>query len=152
MRRILAVSMICAAACGGSTSSTPLAVAQVIVTGSSGAAVQLGALGASVQLTARALDSNGADVSGAAFTWASSASGVASVDANGLVTAVSDGDASILASSGGVSGSIAVHVAQSAAAITIAPSSGSIERGATVQLSAMASDANGHPVDASSIS
>ncbi|NIP80823.1 MAG: hypothetical protein GWM90_17045 [Gemmatimonadetes bacterium] len=49
---------------------------------------------------------------GAPVTWTSSRPAVATVDAEGVVTAVSGGEAAIRASSGGHSGSVAVEVTQ----------------------------------------
>jgi hypothetical protein len=63
-------------------------------------------LGESIQLSARALDAAGNTVSGETFAWASSASGVVSVDADGVATALSEGSATIRATlSSGISGS-----------------------------------------------
>ena len=58
---------------------------------------ELTASGATVQLTAEALDGNGHGVAGAEFSWESSDVAVATVDASGLVTAVRGGNATITA-------------------------------------------------------
>lgn len=65
---------------------------------------------ATVQLSATAADAQGAEVTGASFTWASSATEVATVDASGLVTGVAAGTAVIKATAGGVSDSAVVTV------------------------------------------
>ena len=66
------------------------------------ATADFSALGASVQLTAEVRDQSGNVMSGAAVVWSSTAASVATVDAVGLVTAVVDGIATIIAASGGV--------------------------------------------------
>ena len=71
--------------------------------------VTLFAIGNTVRLEARALDSNGQAVVNAEFEW-SSDEAVAPVDASGLVTAVGEGDAVVTATSGSSSGSAAVTV------------------------------------------
>jgi uncharacterized protein YjdB len=80
--------------------------------------VSLGALGATAQLSATVEDANGHPVS-APVTWTSSAPDVASVDQDGLVTAVGDGTATITASSGGKTGSAAVTVSLPPSMLTV---------------------------------
>ena len=66
---------------------------------------------ATQQLTATGLDSGGQSVPGTAFTWTSSAPGVASVSASGLVTALAPGDATVSATAAnGIAGTAAIHV------------------------------------------
>ena len=60
----------------------------------------IAALGATVQFTAVAKDASGGTITGQTFTWTSSASGVATVNATGLVTAVGNGAATITAAVG----------------------------------------------------
>jgi photosystem II stability/assembly factor-like uncharacterized protein len=66
--------------------------------------------GQSVTLTATALDTLGAMVGGAAFTWTSSNPSVASVSGSGAVRANGEGVASIVASAGGKSDSATIVV------------------------------------------
>ncbi|MEO6058284.1 MAG: Ig-like domain-containing protein, partial [Gemmatimonadales bacterium] len=61
-------------------------------------------------LAADALDDQGRPVPGATVAWASDDAGVASVDANGRVTARSPGAATITATSGGHSGTAGITV------------------------------------------
>ena len=63
------------------------------------------ALGQTTQATAAPADSFGNALAGRAVTWASSNPGVATVSPTGLVTAVTQGTATITATSGGVTGS-----------------------------------------------
>jgi len=51
--------------------------------------------GQAVQLTARAYDRDGDEIVGEPFAWESSATAVATINASGLATAVSEGDATI---------------------------------------------------------
>ena len=68
------------------------------------------AVAETVQLEATATRASGADASGEPTTWMSSDEAVATVDANGLVTAVGAGSATITATVGGVEGSETVTV------------------------------------------
>ena len=111
------------------------------------ATTQLAALGATVQLSAEVRDQNGQVMAGAAVTWSSSATSIATVDASGLVTAAGGGEATITASAGEAEGSAVVTVMQSVASVEVSPSGAElIAFGATVQLTAEAFDANGHLV------
>ena len=62
------------------------------------------------QMSARAVNSDGAPISGATIEWSSSAPGVASVNSTGRVTGVKAGNAKITASHEGVSKSAVVVV------------------------------------------
>ena len=73
-------------------------------------ALSFSSFGETQQLTATVLDQNGATISNASITWASSSSSVASVSSTGLVTAVAEGTATITATSGSVSGTASVTV------------------------------------------
>ena len=113
----------------------------------------LASLGETAQFTAAVQDANGNAVAGAEVSWASGDGAVATVDANGLVTAVANGTATITATSGSLSGSGAVTVAQEAAAVTVAPDSVHlIVSGETAQLAAEVTDANGNVIDGATVS
>ena len=104
-------------------------------------------IGATVQLTATVLDQNGQAVADAAVAWSSSDEAVATVSAQGLVTAVRNGTARITATSGSATRSIDVTVMQSAGSIVIAPQTATLMSiGATVQLTATVLDQNGQAV------
>ena len=79
----------------------PQSVATVQVTPSSST---LASVGQTVQLNATARDASGNTIAGKTFTWSTSDPGVATVSSSGLVTAVAGGDATITATSDGVSG------------------------------------------------
>ena len=140
-------AMITASA--GSASGTVVvtvrqAVASVEVSPS---VVELASWGETVQLSALALDANGHAVMGAVFSWESADVPVATVDASGMVTAASNGTATITASTGTASGSGVMQVTQTASSVEVSPSVVELTSwGETVQLTAAAVDAHGHPV------
>ncbi|MCY4645665.1 MAG: Ig-like domain-containing protein [Gammaproteobacteria bacterium] len=109
------------------------------------AADTLRALGDTVRLMAEARDANDHAAVATEVTWSSADDAVATVDTNGLVTAVGDGVASVTASSGGVSGSAALTVAQLAVEMRLSPKADTLAApGETLRLTAEAHDANRH--------
>ncbi|MCY3712750.1 MAG: Ig-like domain-containing protein [Gemmatimonadetes bacterium] len=72
--------------------------------------VTLKAAGETVQLIATVLDRNEQPIVGAAIAWASDDTGVATVDDDGLVTAVGSGDARITATNSGFSATVPIEV------------------------------------------
>jgi plastocyanin/uncharacterized protein YjdB len=77
------------------------------------------------QFSATASNQRLGDVtSSVTFTWSSSAPAVAGVSTSGLATSLANGNASIIATSNGVSGSIGVTVAQVPASVTVSASGG----------------------------
>ncbi len=105
------------------------------------------AIGETVQLTASVLDQNGQPITSANVLWSSSNAAVATVSAQGLVTAVMNGTAQITATAGSASATGTVTVAQSANRITITPPSSTLMSiGETVQLTATVLDQNGQPL------
>ena len=91
------------------TDSTPT-VASIVVTPDAAALT----VGETVSLAAAAADASGNLVAQATFAWQSSDESVATVTADGLVTAIATGTANITATSGGVSGSATASVLTSA--------------------------------------
>lgn len=65
-----------------------------------------------VQLTARAFDADGAPVTGRAFRWESSDAAVATVNDLGLVTAIADGEVTIYATTGFITGGLYLTVTE----------------------------------------
>ena len=105
-------------------------------------------LGETVQLTATVLDGSGQKVEGAVVTWRSGDDSVATVSAGGLVTAVSNGNATITARSGSASASVTVSVMQAAGRIEIVPEVATLTSlGETVQLTATVLDGSGQKVE-----
>ena len=114
------VSAVTLAACGGAgatgppgisagtTDSLVTTVDNIQVTPSS---TILTALGAVQRFTAVAKDADGTTVLGKTFTWASSDTNVATIDASsGIATAVTNGSTSITATTDGVSGTASLTV------------------------------------------
>jgi DNA/RNA endonuclease G (NUC1) len=95
-------------ACNDDQGSPPPAeVASVTVSPASLTVTQ----GGTGTFTATALDAATQPVAGVTFTWSSSATSVATVDATGLATAVAAGDATITATApNGVAGTATLHV------------------------------------------
>ena len=111
------------------------------------ASLNLG-VGRTTQLTATARDAAGRPIPGVNFSWSSSDWSTASVSSSGLVKALKRGSAVITARAGGRVGRARVRV-QSAAAVAsvaIAPASGSVAVGQTLQFVATAKDAAGNPL------
>ncbi len=104
------------------------------------------AVGETVQLSAEVRDQNGQVMDGVTVTWASSAAGVAKVDAAGLVTAAGNGTATITATAGTVSGSAAVTVDQDVRGVEVLPAADTVSAGDTLRLTAEAWDPNGFTV------
>ena len=108
----LAAAALWLAGCGGDDDpvAPPTPVPTEVVVSPDEA--RLGALGATVQLSATVRDQNGQVMSGVAVTWASGDPAVATVSAAGLVTAVSHGSVRVTATAGTASGSADVAVEQ----------------------------------------
>src|SRR3989441_85804 len=127
-----------------SVTVTPAPVASVDVTPSPASVV----VGTTLQLTATPKDAAGNALTGRTITWVTSDANLATVDANGLVTGkAAGGPVTITATSEGKSGSSAVTVnAVPVASVDVSPASGTIQVGATIQLTARPKDAGGNPL------
>ncbi|CAN5338353.1 hypothetical protein BH24GEM3_BH24GEM3_16120 [soil metagenome] len=134
---------------GTATVRVTQAVAQVAVTPATGTVV----IGTPLQLTATPTDANGFAVAGAAVTWTTSNSNVATVSSSGVASGRAPGSATISASSGGRTGSANITV-QNAPAATVSVTPGSATRtvGETVQLQATTYDAAGNVLTGRSVS
>jgi alpha-tubulin suppressor-like RCC1 family protein len=150
-RNLIAVcaAAYAAVACGGSDSTSPndpppgpVAVANVLMTPNT-ATVESGK---TTQLAAVARDANNNALTNRAITWTSSATAVATVSAQGLVTGVTAGTVTITASSEGKSAVAAVTVTPPAPAavntVSLTPATTTLLVGATQQLTAVTRDAN----------
>ena len=136
-----------ASACGdGATEPPPPDPPRPTTVAVTPATTQLTALGATVQLTAEVRDQNGQPMAGAAVSWSSSNAAVATVDAQGLVTAAGNGTATITATAGSASGTATVMVAQEVSTVAVSPAADTLVAGDTLRLAAEATDANGHVV------
>jgi uncharacterized protein YjdB len=101
-------------------------------------------VGKTVQLSGRAEDGDGRQLTGPAISWQSSAPSVANVSASGLVTAVSPGTATIIASGGGKQASASVTVLAPVAGLHIAPTSIQLHPGDSLRLDATSFDPQGN--------
>lgn len=119
-------------------------MASVVVTPASST---LRALGETVQLAALARDEDGREIPGKTFVWSTSDERVAALSATALLTAVSNGQATVSATTDGVAGTAVIHVAQAVAAVQVTPGNGVLTAlGQTLQLAAAANDARGNAV------
>ncbi len=134
------LSLLVPAACDSSpTQVTP--VANIEVTPSPGAVW----VGGTLRLTATLLGPDGSTLTGRSIEWSSSDEGVASVDATGLVTGVSEANTTITAESEGVAAGVLVVVAPAPlASIEMDPSAGTVMEGFTLQLSVTLKDEAGN--------
>ena len=151
-RSLLIACAVVIAACGGSDSTgpvtdhggtpDPVAVSNVLITPTSATV----AMGNATQLTAVARDANNNTLTNRAITWSSSATNIATVNTQGLVTAVAAGAVTITATSEGKSAQASVAVAPpqpaSVNTVTLTPANATLIAGATSQLLAVARDAN----------
>ena len=142
--RVLAIAPLALAGCGDTTEPPAPRPAVVAVTPSH---AEIPALGQTVQFTAEVRDQDGRVMTGVALTWSTSTAAVASVDASGLVTAASNGAATITAAAGAVSGTAAVTVVQVVADVAVSSARDTVVARDTLRLMATAFDANGHTVE-----
>ena len=145
-RVVLSGGLLLVSACGGETGVTtsPQQVASVTVALATAHLL----IGSTVQLTATTKDAAGNVLTGRAVTWASSAPGVGTVSAAGLVTGVSAGSATITATSEGQSGTatVTVEAPKPVVSITLDYATPLLARGQTLQLGAALHDAAGNVV------
>jgi uncharacterized protein YjdB len=93
--------------------------------------------GKTAQLSVQVLDNLGREIPNSPVTWSSSDATIATVAADGLVTGVTNGEATITATSGGKTGTAHVTVTPTPVDnVVVTPSSPTILIGATVALSA----------------
>jgi uncharacterized protein YjdB len=101
-------------------------------------------VGQTTQATASVADATGAPVISPVIAWQSSNPAIATVNATGVVTAVARGSATISAISDGKTGGAPLTVAaKSVAAVALSPNPAAALPGQTVQLTAVAKDAQG---------
>jgi uncharacterized protein YjdB len=104
--------------------------------------------GGTVQLTATTRDAQGNTLTGRSVIWSSTNGAVASVSSTGAVTALAPGNATIIATSEGRSGSASITVNPApVASVAVSQPPPSIVVGTTVQLSAVPQDAAGGALD-----
>jgi plastocyanin len=136
------------------TRRIPITVTQVVasVTLTPSAAETLATTGRTRQYSAAAADSQ-ANAMAATFSWLSTVPDVATVDGNGLVTAVTDGNTNVRASSGGVFGLSPLVVRRYALTFSLTPPTASITTpGGSTGLTASALDSVDTPLPISWVS
>jgi len=104
-------------ACGGGSTAPESVPTTIDVSPSS---VLLDSIGDTQQLAATVRDQNGAAMSGATVTWASSSTTTVDVSESGLVTALATGSAQITASVGSITGQATVTVTPAARVVLVA--------------------------------
>ena len=102
---------IALAACKGTEPFVPVATSLHVEPST----LSFNSLGATRQLVAVVLDQRADTIKHPSVSWSSDDGGVATVSASGLVTAVGNGSAHAVATSGGLSAQVTVSVAQAAA-------------------------------------
>lgn len=104
-------------------------------------------LGVTGTFRATVLDAGGTAIRDAPVTWTSSDSTVATVNAEGVVTAIGSGTATITAKSNGVNATGTVMVALRPVSLQVTPISAQLTAvGQTLQLAAVAQDPDGAPI------
>ena len=140
---------------GTASGSAAVTVAQAVRSVAiSPAADTLLARGDTLRLAAEALDANGHAVTGAEFSWASSDTTVATVDASGLVTGIGPGDVGISASSSGIAGQASLAIVEPVpTAIVVTPDTLALTALAqTAELSAAVRDQAGRMMEGVAVS
>lgn len=145
MRRALALAAgLLLAGCGGTGPSDNNGVASVTIDGDPSLTL---VVSDTRQLAATARDADGAPVASAALVWSSTSAAVATVSTVGLVTAVAEGSARIIARSGQRADTVAVTVVKSGVANVIVTIPQSLLKVSdTVRAVAKAVDATGAEV------
>jgi hypothetical protein len=118
-----ALALVLALAACGDSPTDPLQVGSIVIE----APATMGP-GAVVQATATVLDADGDTLQDHPVAWSSSDEAIATVDGDGLITALAEGAVTISASAHGVTGSVEVDVDEDFCAPV-----GTIEPGATVE-------------------
>ena len=115
-RAIAALAMLLTAACGGTGPSDNGGVANVVIDGT---ATLTMIVSDTRQLAATANDADGTPVVGAPLVWSSNNTAVATVTTAGLVTALAEGSARIIARSGSRADTVSITVVASGVANVI---------------------------------
>ena len=135
------------AAAGSASGTAGVTVAQRVATVAVTPPADTLVLGDTVRFAAEATDANGHGVAGVTeFSWASSDTSVAEVDATGLVTSVGTGEATVTATASAITGrAVLTVVAPVPMSVAVVPDTVVLTAfGQTAQLSATVRDQNGN--------
>ena len=142
--RFALIGLALITACGGDGATEPNTATTISVWPSN---LELSSLGESFQMIATVRDQYGQEIAGAPVNWSSNDNSVATVNASGLVMSIRNGSAAVMATSGSVSGTASVTVAQRLAQFRVSPASSRLSSlGDTLRLVAEALDAVGNGV------
>ena len=108
--------------------------------------LRFGILGDTIRLSAEVLDANGHMVEGVQVAWATSDLGVATINRDGLLTAMGNGIATISASTHTVTASTRVEVDQVPVILNVLSTTDLLAIGDSVRMTAQAFDAGGSPI------
>ena len=141
------------ATAGGASGTATVTVAQAVSRVAVLPAVDTVVVGDTLRFSAEALDANGHAVAGAALAWASRDTLVARVDDEGLVTAVTTGEAEITATSSEATGFAALTVVGPVpTTVVVTPDSVMFTAvGDTVRLSSQVRDQIGRPMEGAAV-
>ena len=144
---------VLAAACGGDSDSPadpgnggndPKPVGSVSVTPATASVV----IGRTTQLAVTTKDAAGNVLTGRAIAWTTSAANITTVNANGLVTGVAAGTATIVATSEGKTAQAAITVSVvPVTSVTVTPNAPTVKVGATQALAATLKDEQGNVLE-----
>ena len=143
-RRIFAVFK----ATAGLVAPAPVGSASVQL---SVASLGLASLGESKTMGVTAKDKDGIALAASSLSWSSTATGVATVNGSGSVTAASNGQTRIIAAYGTAADTATVTVSQVVTSLTVTPASASVNVGGSLGLTAQARDALGGVVQGASM-
>jgi uncharacterized protein YjdB len=104
-------------------------------------------LGATAALSATVVDADGVSLADVPVTWSTSDPNVATISANGVLTAVAVGSVQVTATSGGSSAAATVRVIRQVASVVLSPDPATVIAARTVQLVAVAKAADGTDID-----
>lgn len=129
---------------GDKTPTAPPAPVMVLTTVTVSLSVSTIQAGQTATATATGADQTGGSISTGAVSWSSSSTTVATISAGGAIAAVAAGQTTISAAAGSRTGTATLTVIPvPVASVAVSPATGTIIVGATLQLSASASDASG---------
>ena len=111
------------------------------------ASASLASIDDAARFTATVFDQYGEEMPDEPLTWTSPDPAVATVDAQGIVTAKGNGTVAVRVSAGSAAATAAVTVSQAAAKVAVSPAADTVLLRDTTRLEAVVADANGHVIE-----